>query len=88
MWVKFILCAAIVAFSVALGSFAAGKYRARRQFYRQFYTFNERYLTELRYMRRPLGEFFSSYSYEGDFGALVLAAAEHKPWNKKAEYLT
>ncbi len=88
MWAKLILCAAIVAFSVALGAFAAGKYRARRQFYRQFYTFNERYLTELRFMRRPLGEFFSAYTYEGDFGALVIAAAEHKAWDKKAEYLT
>ena len=88
MWIKFALCALIVAFSVAVGAFASGKYRARKKLYAQFCAFNERYLTELKYMRRPIGEFFAAYAYEGDFKEIVAAAMRREPTTVKTEYLT
>ncbi len=88
MWIKFALCALIVAFSVAVGAFASGKYRARKKLYAQFCAFNELYLTELKYMRRPIGEFFAAYAYEGDFKEIVAAAMRREPTTVKTEYLT
>ena len=76
MWIKALLAICIVAFGTGMGYFAAGKWRARKEFYVQMCLFHERYLNELNYERKPLGVFFSAYEYTGDFGKTVRSCAE------------
>lgn len=87
MWIKLLLSAAIIAFCIFLGYFAAGKYRARKKFYIQFYDFNERYLNELAYARRPLPVFLKECAYVGDFEKAVNGFSEQFAV-KKINYLT
>ncbi len=65
--VKFFLGVAIVAFTSLCGYLLARKYRKRMLFFQQFYAFNERFLSEIAYYRRPIKEFVSLYSYQGEF---------------------
>ena len=68
---KFFLGILIVAFTSLCGHLLAKKYRQRRLFFRQFKEFNERFLSEIAYYRRPLKEFVSSYSYQGEFNEIL-----------------
>ena len=70
MW-KFLLGVTIVSFSSFCGYLLAKKYRQRRQFFSQFREFNERFLTEIAYYRRPIGQFIVSYAYQGEFDELL-----------------
>ena len=88
MWIKILVSAAVVAFCVFLGYWAAWKYRARKRFYNQFCTFNERYLTELTYARKPLGEFLKAYSYTGDFQKMLTTFSEKRTVEQKLNFLT
>ena len=65
--IKFLLGIAIVAFTSYCGFVLAKKYRKRKLFFAQFKEFNERFLSEVSYYRRPLGEFASKYVYKGEF---------------------
>ena len=91
LWVKIVLCILIVAFCTFLGYFFAGKYRARKRFYTQMNTFNERYLNELCYARRPLTAFLQESSYTGEFGKTVDSYLKRREvkisysWLKKEE---
>lgn len=67
LWLKILLCGCSVAFCVMLGYLAANRYRNRQKFYCQLYSFNERYLSELGYSRKPLPQFLKEYEYTGDF---------------------
>ena len=87
MWIKILLCMAIVAFCTALGYFFAEKYRARRRFFSQFCAFNERFLNELEFERKPVSAFLKSYEYTGDFGKAVKDFAE-KRQKSGVRYLT
>lgn len=42
----------------------------------QLYSFNERFISELSFARRPLKEFFAEYEYKGDFLTLLNSYAE------------
>jgi len=64
---KIVISALIVAFTTYVGYFLSEKYRRRKNFMAQLSSFNERFLSELNYSRRPLKEFFGEYSYKGDF---------------------
>ena len=64
---KYVLCILIVAFTSFCGYLLAKKYRQRKQFYIQFSIFNERFITELSYFRRPIMQFIHSYAYKGEF---------------------
>lgn len=89
MWIKFLLSGLIVAFCIFLGYLAAGKYRVRMKFYSQFSMFNERYLTELCYARKPLSDFLREYEYAGDFEKLLRSyASERNRDGIKLRYLT
>ncbi len=77
LWLKVVLAGAAVAFCVLLGYLAANKYRSRKAFYAQFYLFNERYLSELGYARRPLPQFLAAYPYTGDFQRTLAAFSAH-----------
>ena len=65
--VKFLLGIAIVAFTSFCGYLLAKKYRQKKKFFSQFVLFNERFLSELAYFRRPIREFIFAYSYQGEF---------------------
>ena len=68
---KFIVGMAIVAFSSFCGYKLAGKYRRKKQFFVQFSAFNERFLEELAYSRRPIGHLLSNKLYAGEFQLLL-----------------
>ena len=67
MLIKFFLGVAIVAFTSFCGYLLSRKYRSRKLFFGQLYAFNERFLSEISYYRRPLKEFIALYSYQGEF---------------------
>ncbi|MBO5411969.1 MAG: hypothetical protein J6A38_02640 [Clostridia bacterium] len=68
---KFFLGIAIVAFTSFCGYFLAKKFRQRKLFFAQFWEFNERFLSEIAYYRRPLREFIFKYSYKDEFAFLL-----------------
>ncbi len=67
MIIKFFLGLAIIGFTSFCGYFLAKKYRQRKLFFSQFREFNERFIGEITYYRRPLTLFFSQYTYKGEF---------------------
>ncbi len=71
MMLKFFLGVAIVALTSFIGYLLAKKYRQRKDFFSQFYEFNQRFLSELSYRRRPIREFASSYPYRGEFNEFL-----------------
>lgn len=71
MVIKFVLGCCIVAFSSFIGYLLAGKYRQRKLFFKQYREFNERFLSEITYYKRPLGEFLTKVHYKGEFQTLL-----------------
>lgn len=69
--IKFFVGMAIVAFASFCGYALAGKYRRKKMFFAQFASFNERFLAELAYYRRPIKSFVFEYAYQGEFRALL-----------------
>ncbi len=67
MLIKIIVCLAILVFTTSIGYLLASKYRNRKLFFNQFSQFNERFLREIEYSKRPIKEFTQSYAYKGDF---------------------
>ena len=68
---KFLSGIAIIAFTTFCGYFLARKYRQRKLFFTQLKEFNERFLNEIAYYRRPIGEFIAGYAYQGEFNGLL-----------------
>ncbi len=69
--VKVLLCIAVVAFTSICGYIFARKYRQRKQFFSQLLLFNERFLSEITYYRRPLRVFVTKYAYKGAFHSFL-----------------
>jgi stage III sporulation protein AB len=69
--IKFLLGIAVVLFCVGCGRLFLKKYRIRRGFFTQLQEFNQRFLTEVSYYRRPLQEFYAQFTYEGEFQELL-----------------
>ncbi len=88
MWLKILVCALLIAFSVCLGRFASSSYRSRSAFYAQFSSLNERYLNELAYSRRPLAEFLSNGGFSGDFSQVIESFQGGKVNLERCNYLT
>ncbi len=84
MWLKLLLSALIIAFCILLGYIASYKYRLRKTFYSQMYSFNERYLNELAFSRRALKELIGEVGDDGDFYDLLKARGKEI----KLSYLT
>jgi stage III sporulation protein AB len=61
----------IVILSSACGFLLAKKHRKRKAFFTQLYQFNERFLNEIAYYRRPITEFVSQFTYKGEFALLL-----------------
>ena len=85
---KFMVGIAIVAFSSFCGYRLTGKYRRKKQFFKHFSTFNSRFLEELSYSRRPLGEILSKNMYSGEFQLLLYAFATYLKERDKEFFLT
>ena len=68
---KFLLGVAIIAFTTFCGYIFAKKYRIKKQFFMQLQEFNERFLSEIAYYKRPLREFIAGYAYRGEFDMLL-----------------
>lgn len=68
---KFIVGISLVVFGSFCGYFLARTYRKRRLFFAQFQEFNERFLTEISYSKRPLADFFAGFQYDGSFACLL-----------------
>ncbi len=88
MWIKFALAVAIILFCTFLGYLAAGKARTKSNFYLQFSAFNERYLNEIEYARKPLSAFLSMHEYAGEFGGVVKRFSERKDVLPKENFLS
>lgn len=88
MWLKIVICIAVIAFSTAIGYLLSSKYRARRRFYDQFCLFNERYLNELSYSRKPLPDFLKQNEYKGDFAKAIKQCVETRDYTVKFSFLT
>ena len=71
MMIKFLLGIAMVAFTSFCGYLLSKKYRQRKLFFLQLKEFNGRFLNEISYYRRPIAEFASGYSYQGEFQTLL-----------------
>lgn len=71
MMAKFFMGIAIVAFTSFLGYYLAKKFRQRKLFFMQLKVFNERFLNEVSYYKRPLKEFSVQYVYKGEFQTLL-----------------
>jgi stage III sporulation protein AB len=68
---KFLVGLAIVAFTSFCGFAFAKKYRVRKQFFTQFYEFNNRFLSEVNYFKRPIAEVCKRFTYRGEFDLLL-----------------
>ena len=69
--IKFFLGLAIIVFTSWCGRLLARKYRQRQQFFKQLREFNERFINEITYYRRPIKEFIFAYTYQGAFEELL-----------------
>ena len=68
---KFLLGLAIVGFTTFCGYLLSRKYRKRKVFFTEWDEFNERFLTELSYYRRPIIEWIGELSLRAEFGEIV-----------------
>ena len=68
---KFLLGCTIVAFTTFCGYIFSKKYRQRKHFFRQLFEFNQRFLNEIAYYRRPIQEFIAKYEYQGEFATIL-----------------
>ena len=68
---KLFLGIAIVLFTSYCGRFFSKKYRLRKRFFAEFTQFNERYVNEVSYYKRPIMEFAAKYPCRGEFEKLL-----------------
>ena len=61
----------LVGFGGFLGYFFSKKYRKRKEFFLQMSQFNERFLTEITYYKRPISKFLATRDYKGEFDLLL-----------------
>lgn len=69
--VKFFIGVMVVAFTTYCGYLCANKYRKRKAFFEALYQFNELFLAEIAYYRRPIIEWLNNISLKGDFALFI-----------------
>ncbi len=69
--VKFLLGVTMVAFTTFCGYLLSKKYRKRKVFFHELNVFNERFLSEIAYYRRPIKEFAVQYVFYGEFNDIL-----------------
>lgn len=85
--IKFVLGLTIIAFSTFCGYFLSAKHRKKKRFFLQFKEFNERFLSEISYCRRPIGDFISQFSYTGEFQLLLHDFLNRLSLNSEEDFL-
>lgn len=88
LWLKFVLGVLIVAFCTLLGWLFSNKYRVRKKFFTQLSSFNERYLAELKFSRKPLPVFLSESHFTGEFETLIGEFSKSHTTKITANFLT
>ncbi len=68
---KFLSGIAIIVFTTFCGYLFSKRYRQRKSFFTQLKEFNERFLNEIAYSRRPIRQFIASFEYKGEFALLL-----------------
>ena len=68
---KIILGLLVVVISMFVGYVLSKKYRQRRRFLTQFREFNEQFINEITYYRRPIKAFMEKQTFEGEFHCLL-----------------
>ena len=71
MLIKILLCLTLLIFTSGVGYAFASKYRKRKVFFSQFYEFNQKFIQELSYSKRPIKDFIQAYPYKSEFLALL-----------------
>ena len=71
MIAKLIMGVCIVAFSTFCGYLFSRKFRRRKDFIQQLKAFNDRFLSEIAFRKRPIKAFIAAYTYTGDFDKLL-----------------
>ncbi|MBQ9729787.1 MAG: stage III sporulation protein AB [Clostridia bacterium] len=74
---KLIVGILVVCFTTFFGRFLSKKYRQRKAFFLQWSLFNERFLGEVSYYRRPIKEFYEKYVYQGEFNDFLQSFLEN-----------
>ena len=70
---KIFLGMLVVAMFTFFGYLFSRKFRIRRKFFGQLRGFNEQFIHEITYYRRPIKEFLSKKTYEGEFQGLIVS---------------
>lgn len=76
--IKFFLGVVIVCITTLVGYLFTAKYRKRKEFFVQLNEFNDRFIAEVSYYKRPLTEFIGSFVYRGEFQELLIEVLEMK----------
>lgn len=83
--VKFLLGVAMVAFTTFCGYLLSKKYRKRKRFFHELHAFNEQFLSEIAYSRRPIKEFVAGRIFYGEINDVLsdffLSADEGVPFS-------
>lgn len=87
MWLKLAISGAIIAFSTFVGYLFSGKARSRSSFFTQLCGFNEKFLNELDYERKPLDALLRE-GYTGDFGKSLTEFRERRKISFAYSYLS
>ena len=69
--IRFLLGIFIVLFTTFCGNLLARKYKRRKTFFQEAATFNEGFLEELVYTKRPFEEFCQKRHFVGEFSQLL-----------------
>ena len=69
---RFVVGLAVVAFTTICGNFLSGKYKKRKRLFQEASSFNEGFLEEIIYTKRPFEEFCQKRITTGDFSALLI----------------
>ena len=80
--VKFIVGIVVVIFTTYCGRYFARKYTLRKKFFEQAYSFNNDFLEELNYSKRPLGEFLAKRQYHGEFEEVLMEEIKRRNLRK------
>jgi hypothetical protein len=69
---RFVVGLAIVAFTTFCGNFLSSKYKKRKRFFQEASGFNEGFLEEIIYTKRPFEEFCQKRITTGEFSELLI----------------
>lgn len=70
---RFVVGLAVVAFTTFCGNFLSGKYKKRKRLFQEASSFNEGFLEEIIYTKRPFEEFCQKRIATGAFSELLVA---------------